>query len=148
CVISASRYDELVMSKKERPDRACVLEFAAFLKAIRRPVDGVDRWPEDGGTQNEIDGIVGPYAIQHTSVDAFPRARESDHQFKRVVGNLEEQLDGKLGFPLAMAWEWAAIRKGQKYPKVGTALRRWITEDAPKLPKGHHLITNASGVPF
>lgn len=138
----------LTMGNGEKPDRRCICIFATFLKSIGRGVEGVDRWPEDGGTQNEIDGIVGPYAIQHTSLDALPYGREANHQFKQVIGDLEAELTGKLGFPLVIWWGWAAIKKGQKYPKVGAALRRWIVEDAPNLSKGFHLIDDAPEVPF
>jgi hypothetical protein len=60
-------------------------------------VAGVDRWPEDEA-HGEIDGIVGPYAIQHTSIDSLPDGRFADQKFMAVIGDLERELAGKLGF--------------------------------------------------
>ena len=135
------------MSKSEKPDRACIRAFASFLKTIGHPVTGVDRWPEDEA-HGEIDAVVGPYAIQHTSVDSLPSGRLADARFKQVVGALEEELASKLGFPLMLTWDWAAIQKGQNWPATCEALRAWISNDAPGLSDGPHRITNVAGVPF
>jgi len=136
------------MSKREKPDRACIRDFAAFQKAIGRPVNGVDCWPEDEA-DGEIDAITGPYAIQHTSVDALPRGREADHWFEQVLGDLERELDGKLGFSLLVSWDWAAIQKGQRWGVTCNALRDWfLSDDARSLPDGRHKTTDVPGVPF
>jgi hypothetical protein len=135
------------MSSKEKPDRACIRAFAAFLETIGHPVTGVDRWPEDHA-HGEIDAIVGPYAIQHTSVDSLPDGRLADARFKQVVGELEQEVAGKLGFPLTITWNWDAIRTGPKWPAVCAALRGWILNEAPRLPDGPHRVTNVAGVPF
>jgi hypothetical protein len=135
------------MSKKVKPDRACIRVFASLLEAIGRPVAGVDRWPEDEA-DGEIDAIVGPYAIQHTSVDTLPDGRLADARFKQVVGALEEELAGNLGFPLAISWNWAAVQKGQQWPAICAALRGWILKEARNLADGYHHVTNLPGVPF
>jgi hypothetical protein len=136
------------MGKGEKPDRACIRDFAAFLRAIGRPVDGVDCWPEDEA-HGEIDAIVGSYAIQHTSVDALPRGREASARFDKVIGDLEGEFAGKLGFPLLIAWDWAAVQKGQQWGAIRDALRAWIASDeARNLPNGRHQITGAAGIPF
>jgi hypothetical protein len=88
-------------------------------------------------------------AIQHTSVDALPHGRETGARFKKVIGDLEQELAGKLGFPLMMNWDWDAIQKGQQWGAIGDALRSWITsDDACNLPGGRHRIPGAPGVPF
>jgi hypothetical protein len=136
------------MNKREKSDRACIRDFAAFLRAIGRPVDGVDCWPEDEA-HGEIDAIVGSYAIQHTSVDALPRGREASARFDKVIGDLEGEFAGKLGFPLLIAWDWAAVQKGQQWGAIRDALRAWIASDeARDLPNGRHQITGAAGIPF
>jgi hypothetical protein len=136
------------MSKREKPDRECIRDFAAFLKNIGRPVNGVDCWPEDEA-DGEIDAIIGPYAVQHTSVDALPRGREADDWFSKVISDLEEELSGKLGFPLQISWDWAAVQKGQKWDEVRDALRRWtVSDEARKLPYGRQRISGVAGVPF
>ena len=61
--------------------------------------DAEPRWPEYEA-QGEIDGIVGPYAIEHTSVHAQPEGKAPDDRFKKVIGELEKEFDSNLGFPL------------------------------------------------
>ena len=119
------------MSKGEKPDRVCIRDFAAFLNAIGRPVDGVDSWPEDQA-QGEIDAIIGHYAIQHTSVDALPRGREADDRFKKVIGDLEQDSTGKLGFPLLITWDWdRQSRRASRGRRHGQrACAACITHDA------------------
>ena len=62
-----------------------ILTFAAFLVGLRinglsveserATVSGdVDRWPENRA-DGEIDAIIGPYAVQHTSIDTLPAGR-------------------------------------------------------------------------
>jgi hypothetical protein len=116
----------------------------AFLQAIGRPgVAGVDRWPEDEA-HGEIDGIVGPYAIQHTSIDSLPDGRFADQKFMPVIGDLERELAGKLGFPLQIVWHWSAIQKGQKWSAVHSAIRDWVAKVSPTLPDGRHAMTNVA----
>ena len=135
------------MPGREKPDRECIREFASFLQAIGRPgVAGVDRWPEDEA-HGEIDGIVGPYAIQHTSIDSLPDGRFADQKFMAVIGDLERELAGKLGFPLQIVWHWSAIQKGQKWSAVHSAIRDWVAKVSPTLPDGRHAMTNVAGVP-
>lgn len=133
--------------KRERADKRPIREFARFLEAIGQPVTGVDRWPDDHAP-GEIDAIVGPYAIQHTSIDSLPDGTSADIRFKDVVGELESELAGALGFPLLITWDWGAIQKGPKRSTVNSALREWILKEAPKCADGHHRLTNVPGVPF
>ena len=135
------------MGTSKKPDRACIQTFASFLETIGRPVAGVDRWPEDGA-DGEIDAIAGLYAIQHTSIDSLPNGRLADARFKQVVGSLEEELAGKLGFALAISWNWDAVKKGQNWEAAGDALRAWILKAAPSLDEGLHQMANIAGVPF
>jgi hypothetical protein len=135
------------MSKREKPDRPCILDLVSFWKAIGRPVASVDHWPDEH-EHGEIDALAGPYAIEHTSVDSLPNGRRADDHFEQVIGDLEEELKGKLGFPLAITWDWVAIQTGQPWSSVGEALRAWITKNAPALGNGHHRMTNVIGVPF
>jgi hypothetical protein len=136
------------MQAREKPDRQCIRDLASFLEAIGQPgVAGVDRWPEDE-VHGEIDAVVGPYAIQHTSIDSIEYGRLADKQFMAVIGDLEGELANKLGFPLWIVWHWSAIQKGQNWSMVNSALRDWIMKAAPGLADGRHCITNVPGVPF
>jgi hypothetical protein len=139
--------NEVTMSKTEKHDKPCIRDLISFLNAIGRPVAGVDDWLDEK-EHGEIDAIAGPYAIEHTSVDSLPNGRLADVRFKQVIGALEDELAGKLGFPLAITWDWAAIQIGPKWIAVGQALRSWIVNEATRLADGRHHMTGVTGVPF
>jgi hypothetical protein len=107
------------MSKTEKHDKPCIRDLVSFLKATGRPVTSVDDWPDEN-EHGEIDAIAGPYAIEHTSVDSLPNGRQADARFVQVIGDLEQELAAKLGFPLAITWDWTAIETGPKWPAVTT----------------------------
>jgi hypothetical protein len=140
-------FNEVTVSKKEKHDKACIRDLVSFLKAIGRPVASVDSWPDED-EHGEIDAIAGPYAIEHTSVDSLANGRLANARFGQVIGDLEEELKGKLGFPLAITWDWTAIQTGPKWPAVCDALRVWIVNEAPGLADGRHHISSAADVPF
>jgi hypothetical protein len=133
-------------SQQERPDRAIITLFAAFLREIGQPVRGVDCWPEDHA-EGEIDAIVGPYALQHTSVDSLPEGRAHDARFSEVIKGIEAAFRGKLGFFLAITFSWGSIEKGHNYKSINRALRDWISNQAAKLSLGHHRVENPE-IPF
>jgi hypothetical protein len=132
---------------EEMPDRVCIRDFAKFLEAIGKRVSGVDGWPEDRA-QGEIDAIIGPYALQHTSVDTLPDGRRRGNWFRQVIGTLEDEFRGRLGFYLSIVFDWSCIQKGQNWGDTNQALRRWIVRDAVVLADGRHKISSAQGIPF
>jgi hypothetical protein len=122
--------------------------FANFLSEVGLTDSGkVDFWPEDHA-HGEIDAIVGQYAIQHTSLDALPDGRERDVWFKRIIGNLESEFAGKLGFRLAITIDWDSVQKGQAWHAIQEAIRNWINGRARSLQEGHHKIADIPGIPF
>ena len=136
------------MGKREKPDRACIQDFASFLRTTGRSAGGVDRWPEDEA-DGEIDAIIGSFAVQHTSVDSVSGGREADAQFKKVIRELEHDLAGTLGYALLITWHWSAVRKGQNWDATHDALRYWIVLGEPrKLADGRHANVEVPGVPF
>jgi hypothetical protein len=132
---------------RERADRVAIRNFAKFLEATGQPVAGVDEWPEDN-KQGEIDAILGPFAVQHTSIDALPDGRRRDHQFQQVIGNIEKEFRGRLGFYLSIVLDWNAIMTGQDWKRVNQGLSAWISGDAATLPDGKLRIAPAPDVPF
>jgi hypothetical protein len=44
------------------------------------------------GGAGEIHAIIGPYAVQLTSIDALPQRTLANKQFERVAGDLEGEL--------------------------------------------------------
>lgn len=132
---------------KEKPDRTCIRDFAKFLQEIGQPVSGVDDWPEDRA-QGEIDAILGPYALQHTSVDALPDKRRIDRPFDSVIAGVQDEFRGRLGFRLSITFDWNCIQKGQNWTEINQALREWISQEAPYLPDGRAEISSIPGIPF
>jgi hypothetical protein len=132
---------------KDRADRAAIRNFAKFLEAIGQPVAGVDEWPEDH-KQGEIDAILGPFAVQHTSIDALPDGRRRGHQFQHVIGSIEDEFSGRLGFYLSIVLDWDAIKTGQDWKLANQGLRSWILREAADMPDGNRRIASVPGVPF
>ena len=132
--------------RKEKPNRPCIRIFAVFLAMIGHPVFGIDRWPEDE-TENEIDAIIGPYAVQHTSVDALPDQRKRNAWFSQVINQIEPEFRNKLGFHLAIKIDWHAVQTGQKWRVAHAAIKNWISQDTPSLPDGRYTIGIAD-VPY
>jgi len=134
------------MPSKTRPDRLSIELFAAFFRQIGRPVSGVESWPEDLA-QGDIDAIIGPYAVQHTSIDTLPEGRAHDVRFSQAIDRIEDDFRGKLGFRLAITFPWGSVNKGHSYKSMNTALREWLAHKVSELPIGHHHVT-ISDVPF
>jgi len=74
----------------------------------------VDRWPDEENRQSpEIDALAGPFAIEHTSIDALPDQRRADDWYSRIVAGLDREIASfvdceSTGFTIAL--EFNAIR--------------------------------------
>ncbi len=128
--------------------RQVVDAFVAHLRANGYPSLQVDRIPDDENRQSaDIDAIAGQFAIEHTSVDTLPNQRRDADWFLRAAGGLEQELT-KPPFRLNVTLEYDAVAKGQDWPAIRAALKRWITDDAPGLLDGAHVVDDARGIPF
>jgi len=138
------------MTRIRKPDRFCIQTFAAFLQAIGRSGPEPIEWPEDTRLDGQIDAVFGSYAIQHTSVVSRPEEHTRDAWFGQVIGDLERELRGTLGASLRVIIRWSAVNKGegQVWKDMHRALRRWLVEEASKLPDGPHLGVSIPGIPF
>lgn len=94
------------------------------------------------------DACARPYIVEHTTIDGIQNLRSDNARFQSVVGGIEEDLKGKLGFCLRIAWEVGAIPTGHSWSEVGTRLRSWILADARNLADGIHNQFEINGVPF
>jgi hypothetical protein len=106
--------------------------------------------PREERSEEAIDAIAGPFAIEHTSVDTLKNQRRDSAWFMQAAGNLEAELRREGHAPacrLAITLEYDAIGKGQNFSAIRAALKSWIVNDAPGLPDGGS-IENIAGVPF
>ena len=138
------------MDQTEKADRLCIRTFASFLQAIGRTGPHPIEWPEDTGLDGQIDAVFGPYAIQHTSVVSLPEGHARDAWFGQVIGDLERELGGTLGTSLRVTIRWSAVNKGegQVWKAMHQALKRWLVDEASKMPDGPHRGLNVPGIPF
>ncbi len=130
-------------------DRKLVDAFVAHLRDRGHPGLHVERRPdEDNRESSDIDATAGPFAIEHTSIDTLPNQRRDADWFTRVAGKLKEELGVLLPFRLNITLKYDAVRIGQDWAAVRSALKSWITNEAPRLSDGRSVIENAPGIPF
>lgn len=96
----------------------------------------------------DIDAIAGPFAIEHTSIDALPEQRRDADWFLKAVGGIEKELPKKVLFRLRIIIEYTAVKKGQKWDEIRKGLMNWISDQAPHLADGRHVLNGVSGIPF
>lgn len=108
----------------------------------------VDERPDETNrATQDIDAIAGPFAIEHTSVDALDERRRRDDQWLQAVGGLEAELKGSVSAHLSVATDYRAVTTGQDWAAVRSALRNWIRESSEQIAIGRHELA-VDGVPF
>jgi hypothetical protein len=109
----------------------------------------VDRRPdEENRATPDIDAVAASFAIEHTSIDSLLDQRRHDDWFMSAVGDIERELESVPPFRLNITLKYDAIVKGQNWPEIRAALKRWLTNEAPLLPDGKRVIENLPGIPF
>lgn len=111
------------------------------LRVEQRP-DQINRETPD------IDAIAGPFAIEHTSIDTVKDQRRDSARFKCVVGDIEQELEGKLPFRLYVWFKYDAVSKGQDWAAICIALKKWVINESPYLPDGKSVAADIPGIPF
>lgn len=130
-------------------DRDVVDAFVAHLAANGYPGLKVDRRPDDENRDSsDIDAVAGGFAIEHTSTDTLPNQRRDSDWFMRAAGGLEGELERKPPFRLSITLEYDAVGMGQDWPAIRAALKRWVANEAPRLPDGSSVVESAPGIPF
>jgi hypothetical protein len=130
-------------------DRDVIDIFISHLRRHGHPGLKVDRRPDDENrNSSDIDAIAGTFAIEHTSIDAIPNQRRNSDWFIQAAGGLDLELPLKPPFRLGITLEYDAITKGQNWAVIRHALKGWITDEAPRLADGHHVLDKIPGVPF
>lgn len=109
----------------------------------------ISSWPDEENRQtSDIDAIAGSFAIEHSSVDTVQDQRRDSAWFLEVVKPLEEEFFHKLPFRLNLILPYEGIQRGQKWPKITSALLSWIRDESPKLAFGSHEVRSTPGIPF
>ncbi len=131
--------------------------FVEYLANQDNPGLKVDIRPDKEKHQEEqtspkIDAIAGQFAIEHTSIDSIPKQRGNDALFEQVVKPLEDEFRCKLLFRLVLSIPYEGIQAGQNWrvraPRIRTALRDWVLNEALELPLGRYVISGVPELPF
>ncbi len=97
----------------------------------------VDVWLEDvfPGT-SQVEAIVGPFAVEHTSCDTFYNQRTTGHWFDEVVTPIEQLLSPTTPGWIRIYLPAGSISRGANWAALRNALAVWIARDAGVLPDG------------
>jgi hypothetical protein len=124
----------------------------AFVEHLRgRGYPGLkveERPDKKNRNSRDIDAIAGPFAIEHTSIDALPEQRRDADWFMKAVGGIEKELPKKVSFRLRITIEYTAVKKGQDWDAIRKGLMNWIRNHSPHLTDGRHVLNGVPGVPF
>lgn len=129
-------------------DRDVVIAFVSHLRNHGYPGLRVERIPDEENGEPPLDAIAGPFAIEHTSIDTLPNQRLYSDWFMRAAGKLEDEPDITPPCRLSITLAYDAVRKGQNWSTVRAALKRWVIDEAPRLPEGKSVIENLPDIPF
>ena len=106
-------------------DSDVIDEFVAHLRKNSHPNLKVDQRPDNANRNSpDIDAIAGPFAIEHTSIDALPDQRLNNNRFMQVIGNLEQEFSGQLPFHLYITLKYDAITTNQDWKAIHQALKK------------------------
>lgn len=123
--------------------------FVAHLRDRGHPGLRVERRPDkENRDSSDIDAIAGPFAIEHTSIDTLPNQRRDSDWFMRAAGGLEQELESKPPFRLAITLQYDAVGKGQNWTAIRAALKTWVVNEAPRLSDGRSVVTGLPDIPF
>lgn len=122
--------------------------FVAHLAQHGHPGLKVDARPDEiNRNTQDIDAIAGPFAIEHTSVEALHESRAKNPQWEKAVGGLEDEVQGCVSAHLSIATRYDAVTIGQDWVAIRSALKTWICEKADQIDEGRSEIV-IDGVPF
>ena len=136
-------------SLRKLTDKQVISLFVEYLATQGNPGLKVDTWPDEENRQSsDIDAIAGHLAIEHSSVDTIPNQRRDAAWFVQVVKALEDEFRCRLPFRLVLTFPYEGIQTGHDWSRITAALRKWVLDEAPKLPIGSHTIKAVPEIPF
>ena len=133
----------------ELSDAAVVEAFVNHLATLTYPWLKIDTRP---GVYNrnsaDIDAAAGPFAIEHTSIDALAHQRRDGSRFMELAQPLEDEFRDRLPFRLRLIFPYEGNTDGQDWSCIQSAIRRWVVDEAPGLPDGAQAIRIGATCPF
>jgi hypothetical protein len=122
-------------------DRAVVEAFVEHLRRGDMPGINVDRWLEDEfpGT-SQVEAIVGPLAVEHTSIDTFVHQRRNGDWFDELVAPIEAQLSPAMPCRIRVFLPPGSVSPGCDWAALRIALAESVVRSAVELPDGNHHI--------
>jgi len=122
--------------------------FVAYLRENGHPDLYIDRRPDkDNPHSKDIDAGAGPFAIEHTLITTFRNQKAQDDWFTKAMGKLESELP-KPPYELVIYSEFDAVKIGQNWSEILSALKNWMVQEAPKLEDGEYDFGRLPGIPF
>jgi hypothetical protein len=135
-----------VEMKQNAIETVLVEAFVAHLGAVYGYVGLHLEEVPDETTAGEIDGIAGPFAIEHTSIDSYPDQRTRGSFFERVVAPLELEIRPNRRVAITVPQDHVA--RGMDFAEITAAFRQWISSECAKLAEGSHVVESALGLPL
>jgi hypothetical protein len=132
--------------EKNNPDQYIIEAFVSHLREYGFPDLQVQEWP-DTKKERDIDAIAGHFAIEHTSVDAYPNQRANDDWLMKLIGDIENEIGPSLPFGLKIWLPYERNIRKQDFERVRESLRNWIVSNASLLSDGGHDIVDPR-IPF
>ena len=127
---------------EQRHDRQIVEAFAQHLRDNGMADLKVDSWLEDlyPGT-SQVEAIVGPFAVEHTSCDSFHNQRASAIGFDEIVTPIERLLSPAMPGRIRVHLPSGSTSKGKDWSALRTALAVWLVREVATMPEGSSAAT-------
>jgi hypothetical protein len=120
-------------------DRAVVQAFVHHLRRGDMPGIDLDCWLEDEcpGT-SQVEAIVGPLAVEHTSIDTFAHQRRDGSWFGELVAPIEAYLSPAMPCRMRLFLPPGSVSPGHDWAALRIALAESVVRSAVELPDGNH----------
>src|ERR1035437_7655595 len=121
----------------EKHDRSVVRAFAEHLRECGMADVQVDHWLEDecpGTSQPEA--IVGPFVVEHTSIDTFESQRRDGARFSEIVSSLEAALSPFMPGHVRVHLPFDTIAPGRDWAALRLDIAASIVTEVRRLPDG------------
>lgn len=129
--------------------REVIEAFVAHLAQRGYPGLVVEERPDESNrTSSDIDALAGPFAIEHTSVDALPDQRQQESWVRQVTGGLADEIPIRPDCRLRITFDFLAVRQGQDWGRIRQGLKSWLLDAARCLDDGVHVVSSVPDVPF
>lgn len=97
-------------------DRQIVEAFARHLRDSGMPGLKVDVWLEDAfPATSQVEAMVGPFAVEHTSCDTFHNQRATADWFDETVTPIEQLLAAAMPGYMRIYFPAEAVSRGEDW---------------------------------